>query len=218
MHGGCDTDPSAHRDLTVVDSLLQWLSSLPVWSLYAALAAIAAIENIFPPFPADTVVAVGSFLAARGSGTLLGAAASIWAGNLVGAIGMYFVGRRLGSAALMKRLGGAGAEARVSSMYARHGLWALFVSRFLPGVRAVVPPFAGALRIPLSQVLPAMAVASAVWYGVIAWLGFKFGSNMDELTALIGRATRTSSAIAVVIVLGAGGAFWWRARHARREP
>ncbi len=202
-----------------MDALLQWLSSLPPFALYAALAATAAAENIFPPLPADTVVAVGSFLAARGAGSLLGAATSIWAGNLLGAVGMYFVGRRYGSGALMKRLGGADAEARVATMYAKYGVWALFVSRFLPGVRAIVPPFAGALRIPLAHVIPVMAFASAIWYGVIAWIGFRFGQNLEQMKTLIGTATRTSGLIAVGIVLIVGVIIWWRRRSgAQHQP
>jgi membrane protein DedA with SNARE-associated domain len=201
-----------------VNALLEWLASLPTIALYASLAAIAAAENVFPPLPADTVVAVGSFLAARGSGSLVVAATSIWAGNLLGALGMYFVGRRYGSAALMARMGGADAEARVTKMYETHGTWALFVSRFLPGVRAVVPPLAGAMRIPLRQVLPAMAVASAIWYGVIAWLGFRFGQNLEELTRIVGNTTRTAGAVAVLVVALVGGVIWWRVRRAKTEP
>jgi membrane protein DedA with SNARE-associated domain len=197
-----------------VNALLDWLASLPTWALYSSLALIAAAENVFPPIPADTVVGVGSFLAARGSGSLIIAATSIWAGNIIGAIGMYFAGRRFGSAALMKRLGGAAAEARVARLYSSYGVWALFVSRFLPGVRAVVPPFAGALKVPLRVVVPAMAVASAIWYGAIAWLGFRFGQNLDQLQTLIGAATRTSGLIAVAIVCIAFGIFWWRRRRA----
>lgn len=200
-----------------MSALLQWLASLPVWALYLSLALVAAAENVFPPIPADTVVGVGSFLAARGSGSLLGVAASIWAGNLLGALGMYFVGHRYGSARLMERLGGAAAEERVARMYATHGLWALFVSRFLPGVRAIVPPFAGALKVPLRHVIPTMAVASAIWYGAIAWLGFRFGQNLAELESLIGKATRASGLIAVAIVIVIAGVMWWRRTRVRAE-
>jgi membrane protein DedA with SNARE-associated domain len=200
-----------------VNALLAWLASLPTWALYSSLAVIAAAENVFPPIPADTVVAVGSFLAARGSGSLIVAATSVWAGNLLGALGMYFVGRRYGSNALMKRLGGADAEARVARLYASYGVWALFLSRFLPGVRAVVPPFAGALKVPLGQVLPAMAIASAIWYGAIAWLGFRFGQNLDQLQRLIGTATRTSGLVAAGIAVMTVAFIWWRRRR-RTSP
>lgn len=195
-----------------MNALLEWLASLPTWALYSSLALVAAVENVFPPFPADTVVGVGSFLAARGAGSLVVAATSIWAGNLAGAMGMYFVGRRYGSAALMKRLGGAEAEARLARLYSTYGVWALFVSRFLPGVRAIVPPFAGALKVPLQVVLPAMGVASAIWYGAIAWLGFQFGQNLEQLKSVIGDVTRTSGLIAVGIVSVVGAIIWWRRR------
>jgi membrane protein DedA with SNARE-associated domain len=49
-----------------VESIIDWLSALPIGTLYIAIGAISAIENIFPPFPADVVVAFGSFLAAGG--------------------------------------------------------------------------------------------------------------------------------------------------------
>lgn len=198
-----------------MNTLLAWLASLPTWALYLSLAATAAAENVFPPLPADTVVGVGSFLAARGSGSLVAAAASVWAGNLLGAMGMYFVGRRYGSAAVMKRMGGPAAEARVATMYASYGILALFVSRFLPGIRAVVPPVAGALRIPLRQVLPVMAVASALWYGAIAWIGFRFGENLERLQALIASTTRASGMVALAIVVVTGGVVWYRIRRAR---
>lgn len=200
-----------------MDALLHWLAAQPVWGLYLALALIAAAENVFPPLPADTVVAVGAFLAARGSGSLLGAATSIWAGNMAGAMAMYLAGRRFGSAALMARLGGAAAEARVARLYASYGVWALFLSRFLPGVRAVVPPFAGALKVPLLPTFATMGIASAIWYGAIAWLGFRFGQNIDDLQRLIGSTTRVAGLVAAAIVVLAVAVIWWR-RRARPAP
>ena len=35
--------------------ILDWLTSLPPATLYLVLGLAAAVENIFPPFPADTV-------------------------------------------------------------------------------------------------------------------------------------------------------------------
>ena len=39
--------------------LVDWLTGLPIGALYVAIAAIAAVENFFPPIPADTIVALG---------------------------------------------------------------------------------------------------------------------------------------------------------------
>ena len=66
----------------------EWLAALPAMALYAVMFIAAALENVFPPVPADTVVAFGSFLAARGDGTILGAFAATLLGNMTGAAAM----------------------------------------------------------------------------------------------------------------------------------
>jgi membrane protein DedA with SNARE-associated domain len=98
------------------------LSTVPVGTLYIALALAAAIENIFPPIPADTIVAIGSFLAARGKGSVVGTFAATWVGNVGGAMIMYEVGRRYGARRLEHRLlgdKGPSAELRLERLYGR---------------------------------------------------------------------------------------------------
>ncbi len=49
----------------MIHELISWLAGLPPAGIYLAIAALAALENIFPPVPADTAVALGAFLSAR---------------------------------------------------------------------------------------------------------------------------------------------------------
>jgi membrane protein DedA with SNARE-associated domain len=199
-----------------VQPLLDWVTSLPVAAVYAVLAVFAFLENVFPPVPADTVVAFGSFLAARGEGSLLGAAASTWLGNIAGAMFMYWVGRRYGAHRLEQRMLGknaGAAEARLHALYGKYGLGALFVSRFLPGVRAIVPPFAGALRIPPIRAALMMGIASAIWYGMIALLAYHIGADWEALTAAMQRYGRYLAIGAAAIALVAAGVWWYRRRR-----
>lgn len=171
-----------------VDAVISWLNGLPVGALYVAIGLISAVENVFPPFPADAAVAFGSFLAARGEASPYTTFFIAWLGNLGGATLTYYMGRRYGSAAFMSRLerwAGAGAEARLRVLYSRYGLPALFVSRFLPGVRAIVPPFAGAMRLPVIPVALAIATASGIWFAIVTWVAFRAGANWDVLYATI---------------------------------
>ena len=197
--------------------ILDWLESLPVAALYVSLAVIAAIENIFPPVPADTVVAFGSFLAARGHGTALGAFLSTWVGNVTGAMIMYAVGRHFGAdwlEARMARRGGSQVTDRLQKMYGRYGLFAIFMSRFLPGVRAIVPPFAGALRVPPARALAMIAIASAIWYGTVTIVAYNLGENWEQATAMMGGVQRTLAigvAAMVVVALAV-----WAIRRRRR--
>ena len=190
-----------------VEAIINWLSALPIGTLYISIGVISAIENIFPPFPADVVVAFGSFLAARGKASPYSTFLVAWLGNLAGASLMYYVGRRYGSSAFMSRLerwAGKGAEQRLMALYGRYGLPALFISRFLPAVRAVVPPFAGAMRLPVLPVALAVGAASAVWFAFITFLAYRAGSNWSVLYGTIvrsGKIVGLSATLLVAIVV-----------------
>jgi len=195
--------------------VLDWLASLPPALLYLVMGLAAAVENVFPPIPADTIVAFGSFLAARGQGTSLGAFLSVWIGNLAGATVMYGAGRRYGASRVEKRLlkaKGAEAEGRLRTLYERYGIGALFLSRFVPGVRAVVPPFAGALKVPFIPALAVMGAASGIWYGLVAWLAFRAGSNWDALQGML-RQYGIIAAIVAVLIAVVGASLWFFRRH-----
>jgi membrane protein DedA with SNARE-associated domain len=199
-----------------MQGIFDWLAALPPAALYLAMAFTAAIENVFPPLPADTVVAFGSFLAARGTGTIVGTFLSIWIGNMSGAALMYGAGRRYGAERVQRRLlkdKGAGAETRLRTLYERYGLFALFLSRFIPGVRAVVPPFAGALKLPFVRSLAVMGLASGIWYGLISFLAFRIGADWNALQDAIGHYGKIAAAVALIlVVIGASVWFFGRKR------
>jgi membrane protein DedA with SNARE-associated domain len=140
--------------------------------------------------PADTAVALGAFLSARG------APISPWAvygvtvvANVTSAVGMYFVSRTVGKPFLESRTGrrllSERAQQRILKAYQDHHLWGIFVSRFLPGYRAVVPPFAAALGLPASKALPPVVLASAVYYGLLVALVYRLGANWETVTRLV---------------------------------
>jgi membrane protein DedA with SNARE-associated domain len=200
-----------------VESIINWLSALPISTLYPAIGLISALENIFPPFPADVVVAFGSFLAARGKASPYTTFLVSWIGNLLGAALMYYVGRRYGSSAFMSRLerwAGKGAEQRLMALYGRYGLPALFISRFLPAVRAVVPPFAGAMKLPVLPVTMAIGAASGIWFAFLTFIAYRAGSNWDVLYATIVRSGKIVAIAATALVIVVAAVFYLR----RRKP
>lgn len=202
-----------------MQDVLDWLSGLPAGALYAALALVSAAENVFPPLPADTVVAFGAFLAARGQATLVGAFLATWLGNVGGALLVYMLGRRYGAEYAhrwMARFGGAASESRLQAMYERRGMLALFISRFIPGLRALVPPFAGALRISPLHATLAIAIASGIWYGIVTVIAYRVGSDWDALQARLRAVGATTALIAGAIALLAVA--WYLMRRHRARP
>ncbi|QJR35072.1 DedA family protein [Gemmatimonas groenlandica] len=198
--------------------ILAWLSSLPEPLLYGALVLAAFAENIFPPLPADTVIALGAFVAARGNGSAVGVWTATMIGNIGGAMMMYGLGHHFGLPWLMQRfpsLFPAGATQRVTERFKSQGVLAVIVSRFLPGVRAVVPPLAGAMGIGAVRALLAMSLASGAWYGLVCVLAFRAGANADALLARIAAQQRTVGLVAAAIVVLAIAVIWWRRRSSR---
>ena len=187
-----------------MQGVLDWLTGLPPAALYAALAVVAAAENVFPPLPADTVVAFGAFLAAQGRATLIGAFLATWVGNVSGAVLVYALGRRFGAQYArrwMSRFGAGASQGRLEAMYAQRGILALFLSRFIPGLRALVPPFAGALHVPPVRATLAIAIASGIWYGIVTVIAYRVGSNWPALQARLRGAGLTAALIAGLIVV-----------------
>lgn len=199
------------------DNLLIWLSSLPLGSLYCMSGGAAAIENVFPPFPSDVVAAVAIFLAAHKGGSFWTAAFVTWAGNVAGAMAMYGVGRKYGSLALLQKLqrwAGNRAAMHLQTMHAKYGVWALFISRFLPGVRALVPPFAGALNLPAWHVGLAIGAASGLWYALLSYLAYQAGERWDLLLRLVAHSTKWVGLIALAVVL-VWGVVWYIRRPSK---
>ena len=201
----------------MLQTLTGWLGDLPLGSLYVAIAALSAFENFFPPFPSDAVIAFGSFLADRAHGSPFTVFLLAWFGNVAGAGVTYTLGRRFGAKVFLRRIeryAGPDAEARIKRLHKKYGFAGLFVSRFLPGVRAIVPPFAGAMRLPAFRVMLSVASASAVWFALITFLAFRAGDNWDLVQRYLVRSGKVAGAIAIGIVVLAVG-IWLGKRHTR---
>jgi membrane protein DedA with SNARE-associated domain/uncharacterized tellurite resistance protein B-like protein len=188
--------------------------------VYAVLGLLAAIENVIPPVPSDAAVALGAFLSIRGLTTPLGVFAVTWVANLSGAAAVYLVarryGRRLFATKTGRRLLAPRSLAIIEREYLRFGVLGIFISRFLPGIRAVVPPFAGLVGLSAIRTLVPMGVASAIWYGGITILGTVIGSEWERINRIILGVNRTLAIVAVLLI-ATGVILYLRARRRRQR-
>jgi membrane protein DedA with SNARE-associated domain len=202
--------------LPVLDRFLEWVAHLPALAVYVVLMALSAIENVFPPVPADVAVVLGAFLAQHGltSAPLLGVLC--WLANTASSSAMFFYARRRGrrffEAGWRRKLMPPAAIIAIEKAYARHGVVGIFISRFLPGIRAAVTPFAGIVGMsPLRALVPA-AVASGIWYAVLVSFGSFLGVNWKTARHILDDANRVLAIISVAITVAI--AWWvWRRRH-----
>lgn len=204
--------------------LLDWVNSLDIGTLYILLGAVAFVESIFPPAPADVVVAFGAFYAARRNAEFWPVVVAIVVGSVIGSLVVYAVSRRFGADwmhARLRRFHMLNAEEKLESLYAHYGLAALFVSRFVPGLRAVVSPMAGALRVPVLRYTAVIAVACTIWYGLIIWIAFRVGADWDTVKAslhVVGLRVGIIAGVLIAVLAVVGHRLWLRhrAKHPRK--
>ena len=196
----------------MVEQLLSTLASLPPLLIYAFIGVGAAIENFVPPVPADTFVLLGAFLSAGGRANPWFVFLATWLMNVASASLVYFLAHRYGRRFfaehhLGKLLINEKQMTQIGAFYDKWGTPAIFVSRFLPAFRAMVPVFAGVTHVPFTRVFIPLAAASALWYGLLVYLGAIAGNNWDAIMAFFSRASSVLLGIAVVLLVAF--AYWW---------
>lgn len=177
------------------------------------IALLAALENVFPPVPADAVVALGAFLSGRGILNAWAVFGCCWVANVGSAAAVYSVARRHGRAFFQRPLGrkllSEPVLNRLERAYQRHGTVGIFLSRLLPVWRAVVPPFAAIAGLTPGRALIPVALASGLWYGALTFMVMRVGTDYETVMTYLGRVNRWLGVSA--LVLTAVGAFTiWR--------
>jgi membrane-associated protein len=162
-------------------------------------------------------VALGAFLAGRGTLNPWAVFGVTWVGNVASAGLVYGMARRYGRAFFSGRLGRrllpAPVLRQITRAYERHGAYGIFLSRLLPVWRGIVPPFAGIAGVGVVRTLTPIALASALWYGALIYLTATLGSNLDAVLAFLGHVNRVLGAIAcAILVVGA----WYVVRRLKR--
>ena len=205
------------RDL--VGDVIELLVGLPSSAVYTVIGVLAALENVFPPVPADTAVAVGAFLSTGGRISAWTVFVITWTANSLSAIGVYMAGRTLGRPFFRGRLGRRllqpRAMAQLELAYEKHGTWGILLSRFIPGLRAVVPPFAGIAGLGAFRTVGPIVVASGVWYGALTYVAATAIREFQQIAQLVQGANRVALTIAGVAA-AAGFIAWWRSRKRKR--
>ncbi len=203
----------------MLDRLLDALAALPLVPTYLVLMLLSALENVFPPVPADTAVALGAFLARRGEISVVPLAVLCWLSNLVSATGTYLFARRHGRTFFREGWGrkimSPSILAALEEAYERWGVAGIFASRFLPGLRAGVTPFAGVAGLGFVRAIAPAAAASAIWYAFLAAAGYAVAANWAAVKELVAEANRVLAFLAVAAALLIGAWLWRRARRSR---
>jgi membrane protein DedA with SNARE-associated domain len=177
------------------------------------------VEHVFPPFPGDLMLVLGSWYAVTGQlswpmvllFSTAGAVAGAWLDHRIG----HWLGLRLEATALHSRLLPRAQLDRFEAAYRRWGDLLLVANRFLPGVRGILFLAAGASRIPLGRTLVLGGISALLWNALLLAAGALVAENAEELVRLVQRYMLVAGgALALLAAVALGRALLrrWRRR------
>lgn len=185
---------------------------------YAAIFLFAFLEACCVPIPSEVTFGFGGVLAAQGH---LNIAAVIVAGTvaeLIGSLVSYGIGR-VGGRPFVHRTGRyllithADID-RAERFFTGRGAWAVPLGRCLPVVRSFVSVVAGFVEMPVVLFGIFSLIGTAIWVGVISWVGYAVGHAWNKVNHDISLA---GYAIAAIVVVAIAAFIFYRLRELRSE-
>lgn len=172
---------------------------------YPVLLAGAVLEG-------ETVVAIAGYLAHRGYLSLPVVLVMAALGGFAGDQFYFYLGRRHGNAMLQRFPSLQAYTGRATRLIDRYRIGAIFLIRFMYGVRTVGPLLFGMSRVPWHLYVALNLVSAAVWAGVIAGVGYAFGQAVELLLHDLKHYEA-----ALLLALAAAGAAGWVYQLLRRR-
>jgi membrane protein DedA with SNARE-associated domain len=199
-----------------MDAFVDFILAQDPTLVIVLLMAVSALENVFPPVPADVAAALGTFWAVRTGHSPLWVGFLCFAANQASAVAVYAFARSRGEAVLKSPLFRSimpeNIQAIVGHNIDRFGGLGVFVSRFLPGLRATVLPFAAIHGLSPARTLFPAAAASFLWYAALTVAGSALGLAYEEVKATVARVTGALGFAGLSLLLVAA-LLLWRARR-----
>ncbi len=171
---------------------------------YGAVFGGVMLENAGLPVPGETVLLFGGFLAHEGTLRLKWVIVTAILGAIVGDNLGYWIGHSGGDKLLRRIRGHAFLTERrfdqAENAILRYGAWAVFVARFIAGLRILAGPLAGGFRMRYRYFLLANAAGAVLWGTAIGVAGYALGSSWQRLVHF---ARNLDLAILIAVVAGA---------------
>lgn len=189
---------------------------------YAAILVIVLLGNAGVPAPEESVLVLGGYLAWHGR---LHLPLVILVGVLSASLGDnlgFWVGRRWGPRAVARLPLPAARVAQARALIVRYGARAVFAARFVPGLRTVAGPLAGAGGLPPLRFFAANLLGAICYipWPVLAGYGVGYGlgdwvERLRSATGLEGDAALFATVVASA-ALAIIAARWLQDRRAAR--
>lgn len=196
-------------DFLQFDSFLGRILELPPIVLWVFFCFSNFLENVFPPWPGDTVTVFSGFLSSSQDSPLsfFSVVLATYFGNLLGALVMYFFGERI--LQFLKRskfpfLSALYQEENLQKTliwFRKHEIVVVLVSRFSAGIRFFVSIVAGMSKMNIIKFVLLYSFAISLWCGLLLLGGSLLGSNWNQIIVMLSYYNRVIGFVILCFIL-----------------
>lgn len=168
--------------------MIDWAAEVIDKIGFAGVAALVALENVFPPIPSELILLLTGFNVSEDRFDFVSGVIAATIGSVVGAYFLYAIGRLVDEERLEKLLAGVGKYLGLKrsdvhkgfQWFERHGTAVVLFGRIIPVVRSVVSIPAGAEKMPILRFTLLTAAGSLVWNIVWVAIGWGLGDQWEK--------------------------------------
>ncbi|HEY6999433.1 MAG TPA: VTT domain-containing protein [Candidatus Binatia bacterium] len=152
---------------------------------YAVLFGWVLLEQMGLPIPSIPLLIAAGALARAGRMNLMFAVALAFVAIILADLFWYSLGRYRGGR-ILKLLCRISLEPdscvrRTENLFVRHGVLALLVAKFVPGLNTAAPSLAGIFRMPARRFMVFDALGAVFWVVTVTSLGLILGDQLEEI-------------------------------------
>jgi len=205
--------------------MVDWISSLPAFSIYAVFLAVAYLENIIPPIPGDVLVAFAGYLAAEQVISITPVYLLTTISSVFGFMSLYAVGSRWGTQIsetpgrlwLLRYIDIKYIE-KTRGWMQRWGQGVILANRFLAGTRSVISLTAGISHTDVRWTMLNSLISSALWNGILIGFGWFIHSNWEIIGRYLSIYSRVILAGILLFILVRIALYYWRKSARLNKP
>lgn len=168
--------------------MIKWIMRIISGAGYAGIVALMFIENVFPPIPSELIIPLAGYMVSKGQFEFAGVIIAGTIGSVLGALPLYYAGRRIKEKRLIKLTKKYGrwlamSEAdinRAQNWFEKYGGWTVLFCRLIPGLRSVISIPAGINRMNVASFLLWSTAGMALWTTVLTTAGYLLKSNFEK--------------------------------------
>ncbi|TGM54142.1 DedA family protein [Leptospira biflexa] len=192
-----------------LDAIMKEILGLPPLVLWIFFCFSNFLENIFPPWPGDTITVFSGFISSTQSAPIsfFSVVLATFFGNLLGALVMYYFGERF--LLFLKRtkipfLSDLYHEENLRKTlvwFRKYEIVVVLVSRFSAGIRFFVSIVAGMSKMNIIKFVVLYSLAISIWCGMLLFGGSFLGTNWNQIIVILSYYNQTIGVILFLLIL-----------------